>query len=234
MAVQLSLDLSEAAPVFPFVGQPVPVESDARFSAAALEALTDVEVLGRLLPDLGSAGVAEIVMSEFDSLAAAAAASRSEFVTRTLLHHNVQDRIRLAVQIGGRVAKASLDRLTLNSFYLVQEYLQTRMGQLPQEQFRVLFLDTKNRLIEDQIMTSGTYNHCAVYPREIMRRALELHAHALVLAHNHPSGDCTPSEADIKMTREVVTVAKALSITVHDHIIVGRGQYSSFMDRKLI
>lgn len=234
MGVQLSLDLSEAAPVFPFVGQAIPVESDARFSPAALEGLTDVEVLARLLPDLGGAGAAQIVMSDFDSLAAAATASRAEFVTRTLLHHNVQDRIRLAVQVGGRVAKAGLDRLTLDSFYLVQSYLQNRMGQLPQEQFRVLFLDTKNRLIEDQIMTSGTYNHCAVYPREIMRRALELHAHAIVLAHNHPSGDCSPSQADIKMTQEVVTVAKALSIVVHDHIIVGRGQYSSFKARQLI
>ncbi len=90
------------------------------------------------------------------------------------------------------------------------------------EQFRVLFLDKKNALIADEVHQTGTVDHTPVYPREVARRALELAATAIILVHNHPSGDPTPSRADIDMTRQVVEAAKALNIVVHDHIIIGR------------
>ena len=102
------------------------------------------------------------------------------------------------------------------------------MARSPHEEFRVLFLDRKNNLIADEVQSTGTVDHAPVYPREIVKRALELGASALILAHNHPSGDPTPSRADIDMTREIVAAAAALRIKIHDHIVVGRGGTASF------
>jgi len=95
------------------------------------------------------------------------------------------------------------------------------------EIFRILFLDKRNGLITDEIQQSGTVDHTPVYPREVVRRALELNASALILVHNHPSGDPTPSQADIKMTREIADIAKPLGVILHDHIIVGRNGHAS-------
>ena len=102
------------------------------------------------------------------------------------------------------------------------------------EQFRILFLDTRNRLIADEAQARGTVNHTPVYPREVVKRALELQATALILVHNHPSGDPTPSRDDIEMTREVVAAARALSIVLHDHVIVGNGRWLSFRREGLL
>jgi DNA repair protein RadC len=102
------------------------------------------------------------------------------------------------------------------------------------EQFRVLFLDKRNQLIVDEVQQTGTADHTPVYPREVVKRALELSATALILVHNHPSGDPTPSHADIDMTRTIAEVAKPLGITVHDHIIVGRDGHASLKDLKLM
>ena len=112
-------------------------------------------------------------------------------------------------------------RPVLTSSEAVRTYLRARLTALPREVFHVLFLDKKNQLIADERMGAGTVDHAPVYPREIVRRALELSANAVLLAHNHPSGDATPSRADIEMTKRVVEAAKVLEIQVHDHIIVG-------------
>ena len=96
------------------------------------------------------------------------------------------------------------------------------------EHFRVLFLDRKNTLIADEELGRGTVDHVPVYPREVLRRALELNASALILVHNHPSGDPTPSAADISMTEQIQTAAQALSVTLHDHLIIGKSRESSF------
>jgi DNA repair protein RadC len=101
-------------------------------------------------------------------------------------------------------------------------------------QFRILFLDRKNVLIADEVQQVGTVDHTPVYPREVVKRALELSATAIVLAHNHPSGDPTPSRADIEMTKTIVDIAGPLGIAVHDHIIVGRNGHASFRGLKLI
>ena len=108
------------------------------------------------------------------------------------------------------------------------------MGFEPVEQFRVLFLDKRNTLIADEVQQSGTVDHTPVYPREVVKRALELSATAIILVHNHPSGDPTPSRADISMTKTLVDIAKPLGIAVHDHIIVGKSEHVSFRSLKLI
>ena len=102
------------------------------------------------------------------------------------------------------------------------------------EQFRILFLDKRNGLIADEVQQAGTVDHTPVYPREVVRRALEVSASAVILVHNHPSGDPTPSSADIKMTRDIIDVAKPLGILVHDHIIVGREGHASLKGLRLI
>jgi DNA repair protein RadC len=109
----------------------------------------------------------------------------------------------------------------------VVAYLKIVLAGVPREQFRVLFLDKKNQLIADEVMGTGTVDHAPVYPREVVRRALELNSSAVIIAHNHPSGDPTPSAADTQMTREVVEAARTLRIAVHDHIIVGAGEVAS-------
>ena len=102
------------------------------------------------------------------------------------------------------------------------------------EQFRLLFLDKRNALIADEVQQSGTVDHTPVYPREVVKRALELSASALILVHNHPSGDPSPSAADVKMTKEIAEVAKPLGIIIHDHIIVGRDGHASLKGLRLI
>ena len=130
----------------------------------------------------------------------------------------------------GAVAK----RPVLSSWSAVLDYCRTTMAFADIEQFRLLFLDKRNALIADEVQQSGTVDHTPVYPREVVKRALELSATALILVHNHPSGDPTPSSADIRMTREIIDVAKPLGITIHDHIIVGREGHASFKGLRLI
>jgi DNA repair protein RadC len=122
----------------------------------------------------------------------------------------------------------------LASWSSVLEYCRAAMAFAEREQFRILFLDKKNALIADEVQQVGTVDHTPVYPREIVRRALELSSTAVILVHNHPSGDPTPSQADIRMTREIVDTAKAMGIVVHDHIIIGREGHASFKGLKLI
>jgi DNA repair protein RadC len=126
------------------------------------------------------------------------------------------------------------ERELLDSWSKVMDYLQARMAMSEVEQFRVLFLDKKNGLIADELQQTGTVDHTPVYPREVVRRALEHGATAIILVHNHPSGDPTPSRADIQMTRQLVDIAKPLGIEIHDHIIVGLRSQVSFKGLQLI
>ena len=113
-------------------------------------------------------------------------------------------------------------------------YLNAELAREKIEQFRVLFLDNRNRLIADEAQARGTVNHTPVYPREVVKRGLELHATALILVHNHPSGDPTPSAEDVAMTREIKAAATALGIVLHDHIVVGNGKWLSFRKEGLL
>jgi DNA repair protein RadC len=136
--------------------------------------------------------------------------------------------LKLAHASAVRLARADvMNRPILGNWDKLMDYLQTAMAPEPVEQFRVLFLDTKNNLIADEEQGRGTINHTPVYPREVARRSLELHAAALILVHNHPSGDPTPSVADIDMTAQIQRALQSLGISLHDHIIVGNGRWTS-------
>ena len=121
-----------------------------------------------------------------------------------------------------------LDRPVIGSWDALMDYCQASMSYHKTEQFRILFLDRKNVLIADEVQQSGTVDHTPVYPREVVKRALELGASALIMVHNHPSGDPLPSDADIDMTRKVVEAGRSLGIRVHDHVVVGKGSFASF------
>jgi DNA repair protein RadC len=144
-------------------------------------------------------------------------------------------RIKVAQELADRLLTRPLRRRSvLSSWSAVVAHLRTVMVGGPRESFRVLFLDKRNRLISDEILGFGTVDHAPVYPREVVRRALELHASALVVAHNHPSADPNPSAADVEMTRKLVEAARALGIAIHDHIIVAGEDVTSFRTLGLI
>ena len=122
----------------------------------------------------------------------------------------------------------------LSTWDRLMDYLTAAMGHERTEQFRVLFLDGRNKLIADEIQGQGTINHAPAYPREVVRRCLELHASAVILAHNHPSGDPSPSREDVALTNEIARAASVMGISVHDHIVIGRGKWLSFRAEKLL
>ena len=143
--------------------------------------------------------------------------------------------LQLIYDVTCRMAAAQLHRrCLLSSWSALLAYLKLTMAHCEREAFRVLFLDKKNQLIADEILNHGTVDHAPVYPREVVRRALEVSASAVILVHNHPSGDQTPSSADIEMTKKVVDAARTLGIAVHDHVIVGRAEVASFKALGLI
>ncbi len=134
-----------------------------------------------------------------------------------------------------RLARAEvIGQPVLSNWDALMAYLNAVMAREKVEQFRILFLDSQNRLLADEAQARGTVNHTPVYPREVVRRALELQAAAIILSHNHPSGDPTPSRDDIAMTRQIVEAAKTLSIAVHDHVIIGNGTWLSFRKEGLL
>jgi DNA repair protein RadC len=134
-----------------------------------------------------------------------------------------------------RLARGEVKRRhVLSSWTAVLDYCRTAMAFAEREQFRILFLDKRNQLIVDEVQQVGTVDHTPVYPREVVKRALELSATAVILVHNHPSGDPTPSRADVEMTRQIAEIAKPLGVAVHDHIIVGRNGHASLKGLKLI
>ena len=140
--------------------------------------------------------------------------------------------VQAAAQPAG--ARPGEGRTVLSSWTAVLDYCRTAMAFADKEQFRILFLDKRNQLIADEVQQTGTVDHTPVYPREVVKRALELSATAIILVHNHPSGDPTPSRADIQMTQTIIEIAKPLGISVHDHIIVGKDGHASLKGLKLI
>jgi DNA repair protein RadC len=142
---------------------------------------------------------------------------------------------RLVRELMARVLREEIqERPVIGSWTALLDYLRVALAHEPIEQFRVLFLDRKNVLIRDEMQQRGTVDHTPLYPREIARRALELRASAIIMVHNHPSGDPTPSQADVEMTRQVVQALEAVGITLHDHVIVGKSRHTSFKSQRLI
>ncbi|MBI1206044.1 MAG: DNA repair protein RadC [Azospirillum sp.] len=146
---------------------------------------------------------------------------------------NFSDATIVALTVVGAAAlrmarQAVLNQPVLGHWQALLDYCQGAMAHLTNEQFRLLFLDRKNQLIADEVQQRGTVDHTPVYPREVVRRALELGASAVILVHNHPSGDPTPSREDITMTNEVARAGTAMGVRVHDHVIIGKGRFTSF------
>ena len=145
------------------------------------------------------------------------------------------NQLKLIAAAASRVTKGEVNgRNALSSWNEVLDCCRNSMAFADKEQFRLLFLDKRNQLIADEVQQTGTVDHTPVYPREVIKRALELSATALILVHNHPSGDPSPSQADIQMTKAIIDIAKPLGIAVHDHIIVGKNGHASLRGLRLI
>lgn len=204
-----------------------------RFVEGGPEALPDYELLELVLfaaiPRRDVKPLAKALIARFGSFADVIAAPRERLLEVSGAGETVVTHLKIVEAAALRLSKLRvLGKPVLSSWNALIDYCAAAMGRQPQEEFRVLFLDKKNTLIADEVQGEGTVDHTPVYPREIVKRALELAASAVILVHNHPSGDPTPSRADIEMTREIAAAAKALRIAVHDHLIVGRGGTASF------
>lgn len=203
------------------------------------DALADYELLEMLLfyamPKGDTKPLAKALINRFGSFAAVLTAPQKElFAVHGLAEFGIAA-LKLVQASALRLIKAELaERPILNNWERLMEYLNAVLGRERIEQFRVLFLDSKNRLLSDEVLGRGTVNHTPVYPREVLKRALELNAGAIVLVHNHPSGDPSPSEDDIIVTGEIKAATRILQITLHDHVIVANGRWFSLRQNGML
>jgi DNA repair protein RadC len=210
-----------------------------RFLKGGAEGLADYEllelILFRAMPRRDVKPLAKALIKRFGSLAEAIAAPLQRLAEVDGIGEAAADDLKIVEPAAKAVAKGAVaGRKVLGSWAALLDYCRTAMAFSETESFRILFLDKRNGLIADEEQQRGTVDHTPVYPREVMKRALELSATALILVHNHPSGDPQPSSADIAMTKEIVNIASPLGITVHDHIIVGKSGHASFRALRLI
>ena len=201
--------------------------------------LADYELLEFLLfgskPRGDTKPLAKALLARFNNLAGVLAASPQELAAVTGMGDASIAVLKAIPEAALRLARVDLvDNPVIGSWDKLLAYCRIAMGREKVEQFRLLFLDSKNRLIADEVQQRGTVDHTPVYPREVVKRALELGASALILVHNHPSGDATPSKADIAMTREIEEAASKLGIAIHDHIVIGHGGQQSFKSMGLL
>jgi DNA repair protein RadC len=210
-----------------------------RFFGAGPEALSDYELLEMALfpalPRRDTKPLAKALLKKFGSFAEVIHAPMARLREVEGIGEASINQIKLLAAAATRVAKGEVKKnIALSSWNDVIDYIRTGMAFADKEQFRLLFLDKRNQLISDEVQQTGTVDHTPVYPREVIKRALELSATALILVHNHPSGDPSPSQADIQMTKAIVDIATPLGISVHDHIIVGKNGHASLKGMKLI
>ena len=211
----------------------------ARFRDGGAAALADYELLEmalfRALPRRDTKPIAKALLKRFGSLSEVLAAPAERLKEVGGIGDAVITELKLIRAFAERTAgEAVRKRPVLASWSALLDYCRRAMAYEDREQFRILFLDKRNTLIADEVQGKGTVDHTPVYPREVIRRALELSATAIILVHNHPSGDPTPSRADIQMTATIVEVGKPLGIMVHDHLIIGREGHASFKGLGLI
>ena len=210
-----------------------------RFRDSGGDALPDYEllelILFRALPRRDTKPLAKELIAKFGSFPEVVNAPGERLAEVSGVGDSVITEMKLIRSAALRLMKGQvMDRPVLDSWSAVLSYCRAAMGFETKEQFRILFLDKRNRIIADEVQQEGTVDHTPVYVREVVKRALELSATAIILVHNHPSGDPTPSRADIEMTQQIVESAKNLGITVHDHIIVGKEGHASFRGLSLI
>ncbi len=211
----------------------------ARALAGGLEALPDYELLElhlyRSIPRQDTKAIAKALLTRFGTLGAVLSAPITDLRTVKGVGESVALDLKLMHEGAKRIGREPIRRRTvIASWTALLDYVRVNIQHEPREQFRVLFLDKKNQLIADEVMNHGTVDHAPVYPREIVRRAIELSATAVILAHNHPSGDPEPSRADIAMTHEVIRAGKVLNVIVHDHLVVGRQGVVSLAQRGVL
>ncbi|MBX9633569.1 MAG: DNA repair protein RadC [Magnetospirillum sp.] len=202
------------------------------------EALPDYEILELLLacvvPRKDTKQLAKALIDEFGGFAEVLAAPHHVLeafpsVAGAKLSAVAATYLKVTEHAALRMTRLKvLNKPILSSWDALLDYCNAAMARLPNEQFRLLFLDRKNVLIADELQQQGTVDHTPLYPREVLKRALTLNASALIMVHNHPSGDPTPSKADIEMTRAVRDALKAVSISLHDHLVIGRRGHTSF------
>ncbi len=237
-------DLLGAEPDDPAAPSPTSAEGHrrrmrARLLTAGPESVADHELLEMVLflalPRRDTKPIARALLSRFGSFANAVAAPVVDLRGVEGLGDAGVAALKTIQAAALRLMRAEVqDRPVLTSWDRLLDYLSASMARERIEQFRVLYLDNKNRLIADEAQSRGTVNHTPVYPREVVKRALELHASALILAHNHPSGDPAPSADDVAMTAEIKRAAGALGLVLHDHVIVGNGRVLSFRAEGLL
>jgi len=210
-----------------------------RFREAGDAALADYEllelILFRAIPRQDVKALAKDLLHRFGSFPEVIAAAPARLHEVKGVKDSVVTELKVIEAAAHRIARGAMrERTALSSWSAVLDYCRTTMALAEREQFRILFLDRRNGVIADEVQQTGTVDHTPVYPREVVRRALELSASALILVHNHPSGDPTPSRADIEMTKTIIDVAQPLGVTVHDHVIVGRAGHASLKGLGLI
>jgi DNA repair protein RadC len=201
--------------------------------------LSDYELLElllfRTLPRRDVKPLAKMLLAKFGSFAEVIAAPEARLGEVNGVGAAAIAELKIVQAAASRLLRGAVKkRPVLSSWSTVLDYCRSAQGFAAREQFRVLFLDKRNQLIADEVQQVGTVDHTPVYPREVVKRALELSASAIILVHNHPSGDPTPSQADIAMTQQIIAVANPLGIAVHDHIIVGKDGHASLKGLKLI
>ena len=210
-----------------------------RFLKGGADAMPDYELLEltlfAVIPRRDTKPLAKALLLRFGSFAEVIAAPRARLMEVKGVGEAVVHHLKIIEAAAHRLAKTRvIGRPALSSWTALLDYCTAAMARSTHEEFRVLFLDRKNNLVADEVQNRGTIDHTPVYPREIVKRALELGASSIILVHNHPSGDPTPSKADIMMTREIVAATKALAIAVHDHLVIGRSGHASFKSLGLL
>src|SRR5437879_2615190 len=211
----------------------------ARFLKGGSDALADYEllelVLFRAIQRRDLKPLAKNLIKQFGSFAEAVSAPIERLKSIKGLGDAAITELKIVEAAAHQLARGQVqNRPVLSSWSNVLDYCRTAMAFAHKEQLRVLFLDKRNRLIADELQQEGTVDHTPVYPREVVKRALELSATAIVLVHNHPSGDPTPSSADMQMTKQIVDITKPLGISIHDHIIVGKHGHATLKGLRLI
>ncbi|WP_439635152.1 RadC family protein [Oceanicaulis sp.] len=211
----------------------------ARFSEAGGQGLADYELLElalfRSIPRRDVKPLAKALIARFGNLGGVCAAELHQLTDIKGVSEKTALDLKLLQALAVRMAREQVvGRPVLSSWSALLDYLRTALQHASTEQFRVLYLDKKNRLVGDEHQARGTVDHAPVYPREVVKRALALDASALILVHNHPSGDPTPSHADIEMTKLVISAAKPFNIVVHDHLVIGRERTASFKSLGLL
>ncbi len=210
-----------------------------RFAKSGSEGLHDYEllelVLFRAIPRRDVKPIAKQLLAKFGSFADVLTTPVERLIEVPGISTKVAIELKIIQAAAVKLTQGKiLNKPAISSWSALIDYCRASMAYNKTEQFRILFLDRKNVLIADEIQQEGTIDHTPVYPREVVKRALELGASSIILVHNHPSGDATPSRADIEMTKRIVEAGKSLGLNVHDHLVIGKGEHASFKSLGLL